>query len=73
MSAWKRIVIDDAILPIRLPLWHTIVAALAMDVWNAADILRGAIWAFFALLWALYIIGKWNEVKKRPAGFEDGK
>lgn len=71
MSAWKRVVIDDAILPARLPLWHTIVAALAMDVWGAADLLRGAIWAFLALVWVLFIIAKWNEVKKRPPGFGD--
>lgn len=67
----KRTVISYKALPGRLPLWPTITLLLALDVWHAPDVVRGAAWLCIALIWALSIWIIVTETKKTPEGFGD--
>lgn len=69
----KRTVISHRALPVRLPIWTTISTLLALDVWHASDVVRGAAWVLLALAWALAIWVWSTETQKTPAGFGEDK
>lgn len=53
----KHFHIKTSNLPSRLPIVTTVVLFIALDHWNASDLVRGIFYTLFAVVWILSIIG----------------
>jgi len=56
-------VISTKNLPVKMPIWSSITAALALDHWNAPEWLWGAVGLFFILGWVVIIISMVKQEK----------
>lgn len=61
MSKEKKYVISRENLPTKLPLFATLVTALACDYWDAPGWLWGALGVLFLALWIYAIIRLMND------------
>lgn len=57
----KRKVISLNNLPVKLPLFQTLVTALALDYWNAPQWLWGALGLLFLVVWIYAIVARVNQ------------
>lgn len=60
----KRKVIKLSNYPTRLPVYNTIITAMALDYWNAPQWLWGALGILFLIIWivSFYLIFKEEQV-----------
>ncbi|MGQ7868712.1 hypothetical protein [Sunxiuqinia sp. sy24] len=57
----KRKVISLNNLPVKLPLFQTLVTWIALDYWNAPQWLYGALGLLFLVVWIYAIVARVNQ------------
>lgn len=67
----KTFCISKKNLPTKLPTLSTVVLLIALDHWNAPDLVRGISYAIFGLLWGACISSWATQKEVDPFEFKD--
>jgi len=42
-------------IPVKLPIWNTVIMFMGLDLWNATDLIRGICYTICVVIWLISI------------------